>query len=297
MIRWRTLSAGTVALLTALAIAGSEAGGGTPPRVTLIGDSVAESIAYTPDAKSLLAEGVDLRLELAACRRVDQASCPYNGVRPPTVIDLVKTLGNALGPTVIVDVGYNDFEPAYAGNIEDALAALHKADVTRVLWATLRADRPEYLSMNNAIRAAAARHPEMTTVDWNLYSRSHPDWFQGDGLHLTAGGAMALATLFHTKLVELGISAAPPPVAIVSSTLAQGHVGQPYAKTLVARGGTKPYRWRRTLGHFPVGLRLLADGRLSGAPRVAGSYTPTVRVTDARGGFATRRLTLRIRSA
>jgi len=274
-----------------------------PPRVTLIGDSIAAAIAYVQDARSVLGQGVDLRLEVTPCRRLAQESCPYGGQRPPTAIDLVHSLGDALGQTVIVAVGYNDFEAAYAGNIEDTLDALGAAHVTRVIWPTLRAERHSYLDMNDDIRAAAAKHPEMTVADWNVYSRSHPDWFQPDGLHLTADGATAMATLLHDTLADLGIPAAAPPpppppsrVAIVSSELRAGHVGRAYAATLVARGGTKPYRWRRMLGRLPGGLRLLAAGRLAGVPRAGGTFAPVVRVTDAHGISATRRLTLRIRT-
>ena len=51
--------------------------------------------------------------------------------------------------------------------------------------------------MNDEIVAAAAQHPEVTVVDWNVYSRSHPEWFQADGLHMLAGGAAAMAGLIH----------------------------------------------------------------------------------------------------
>src|ERR1700694_926610 len=178
---------------------------GAVPHVTVISDSVADAIASTPEARSLLAQGIDLELELAPCRRVAQASCPDKGGRSPTVIDLVHTLGSQLGSTVVIAVGYNDFEAAYAGNIEDALAALGRAGVTRVLWLTLRANRQSYVAMNDDIGATAARHPEMTVVDWNLYSRSRPDWFQLDGLHLNSAGAKAMAMLIHQALSDLGI--------------------------------------------------------------------------------------------
>jgi len=277
---------------------------GPPPRVTLFGDSIASAISYDPKARTVLGQGIDLRLEATPCRRLAQESCPYNGVRPPTVIDLVKAPGETLGDTVIVAVGYNDFEAAYADNIEDVLTALHADHVTRVLWVTLRAERHPYVTMNDAISTAASRHPELTVVDWNVYSRSHPDWFQPDGLHLNSAGAEAMAALFHDSLEALGIPVATPkptppslrPVSIVSSALRSGSLGRKYSVALVARGGTKPYRWRRALGHIPAGLRLLADGRLSGVPRSAGSFAPVVRVTDARGVTATRKLTLRIRA-
>lgn len=270
-----------------------------PPRVTMIGDSVATSIAYTSDARAILAAGIDLKLEVAPCRRVGQESCSYDGVRPPTVIDLVLTLGDALGQTVIVAVGYNDFEPAYAGNLEDALAALRKAGVTRVLWLTLHESRPAYASMNDAIQAAAAHHPELTVVDWQVYSRSHPDWVQPDGIHLTGDGAVAMATLVHNTLVQLGIPVATQPADALSvrvSRLRDGVVGQPYSARLSARGGTQPFRWSRVRGTLPGGLRLRSDGRVSGVPRQTGTFTVAVRVTDAQKASATRTVILRVRS-
>ena len=56
------------------------------------------------------------------------------GVRPRTRSSSSHARGDTLGPTVIVAVGYNDFEDEYAGNIEDAIDALKAAGVKRVLW-------------------------------------------------------------------------------------------------------------------------------------------------------------------
>ena len=39
-------------------------------------------------------------------------------------------------------------------------------------------------------------------IDWNVYSRSHPEWFQNDGLHLLAPGSEAMAVLIHQQLVD-----------------------------------------------------------------------------------------------
>ena len=271
------------------------------PRVTFIGDSVATALAYDATAQAILAQGIDLRLELAPCRRIAQDSCPYEGVRPPNVIQLVETLGPALGPTVVVSVGYNDYEDQYARNIEDALAALRKAGVEHVLWATLRAAHHGYLTMNDAIEAAAAHHPELTVVDWNLYSRSHPDWFQADGLHLYGEGAQRMATLFHSDLAKLGIpvKASPPPtpripLQIVRSDLPAATSGKAFAARLTARGGRAPYRWSRG-AVFPSWLRLTARGVLTGTVRARpGRLVVAVRVTDAKGASATRRLILRV---
>jgi len=288
-----------VSALALLAIPPAPGGGGAQlPTVTVIGDSVSTSLGEDETAKTILAEGVDLRLELAPCRRVGQASCPYKDTRPPNVIDLVKTLGSTLGPTVIVAVGYNDFVDAYAQNIEDALAALADAGVKHVLWPTLRAVHHDYVTMNDMIEAAAARHPELTVVDWNVYSRSHPDWFQEDGLHLTGPGAIAMATLFHQALEDLHIpvdTTTGPPLRITTSKLPAARVGRAYAATLTASGGTAPYRWARG-AIFPRWLQLAANGRLTGTPlaRSVGVRVEVV-VADAANTVVGRRLSLPIR--
>jgi len=273
-------------------------GGPQLPRVTVIGDSVATSLDGEPTATAILGQGVDLRLELAPCRRVGQSSCPYDGVRPPNVIDLVNGLGSALGPTVIVSVGYNDYVDEYARNIEDALAALAHAGVKNVLWATLRAVHHDYLTMNDAIEGAAAHHPELTVVDWNMYSRSHPDWFQPDGLHLTGAGAIGMATLFHQALEDLHIpveTAPTPPLRIVTSKLPVARTLRTYAAALTANGGSAPYRWSRGTA-FPRWLRLSPNGRLTGtAPARPASVSVKILVADAAGTVARRRFTLLIR--
>ena len=292
----RRLLPGALAALAlaaaALLAAAASTRAAAPQRVTVIGDSIATAVEYDATARAVLGQGVDLRLELAPCRRIAPDSCPYAGTRPPTLLDLVQRLGPALGPTVVVAVGYNDFEQAYADDIELALAALRKAGVARVLWLTLRAERHSYLDMNEMIRAAAARHPELTVVDWNLYSRSHPDWFQPDGLHLTAAGAQAMATLVHRALADLGV--APPPPAVASRRLPPARVGRPYRARLVARGGTRPYAWASVAGPLPAGLHLRAGGLIVGRPRQAGVFSLVVRVTDASRATASRRVSLRV---
>jgi hypothetical protein len=200
----------TVAVLV-LALCAATAHGGTRQlqRVTLIGDSVADAIPGDNQAVAMLKQGVDLDLEVEPCRRVDQESCPNGNVRPPNVVQLAKTMGARLGPNVVVSVGYNDFEDQYAQNIENALAAFKDAGVKHVWWLTLRAAHHPYINMNDDIQAAATHHPELSVIDWNVYSRSHPDWFQADGLHLLGPGAEAMAGLIHKTLLDDGVALKP----------------------------------------------------------------------------------------
>lgn len=176
------------------------------PRVTLVSDSVAGSIAFDIGAKAILADGIDLFLEPGEARRLG-GDTPAGGIAPPTALQLIGTLGRSLGRTVIMCVGYNDVSDQYARNMEAALDELRAAGVTHVLWVTLHVS-PEHTgnaTMNAAIAAAAAQHPEVTVVDWDAFATGHPEWFQPDGTHLRGDAPRAMARLFHASLVKLGI--------------------------------------------------------------------------------------------
>lgn len=287
---------GVIAVLVALAAltaaASSTARSTGAQHVTLIGDSVADAIPGDDSAVAILRQGIDLDLEVAPCRRVEGEGCPYQGTRPPSAVQLIQSMGSKLGDNVVVVVGYNDFEDQYAGNVEDAIGALAAAGVKRVFWLTLRAARHPYLSMNDDIAQAAAKHPQVTVVDWNVYSRSHPDWFQTDGLHLLGPGAEAMATLIHKALLAAGVAAKP--ARITTTTLPVAHRGKAYRAKLIAIAGAAPYRWS-LLERAPLGIHLEANGAVTGTPRAKpGRYTFNVRVRDAMGSLSTRRLTLRI---
>jgi hypothetical protein len=288
-----------VAAIAAGAAHGDDAS--TPPaRVTVFGDSAATAITYVPTAERILGRGVDLQLELATCRRLGDASCPYNGVRPPNVIDRARQLGRALGPVVVVAVGYNDYEGTYAEHIDEAMAVFRQSGVQHVLWTTLRAIRHSYLNMNDMILAAARKYPELTVLDWNGAARQQPGWLRSDGIHLTPAGAEGMARLIEDALVELGVTPRPRPavtekkLGIASRALPVGHAGRRYTARLKATGGTAPYRWRRTTGSIAPGLRLTPTGRVVGVPQRAGRFRLRVRVVDRDGITRAKTFTLRV---
>jgi lysophospholipase L1-like esterase len=283
--------AALVALAGALGALGAGATSPSVPRVTLIGDSVSDALTLDSGAVRILGQGVELNIQTQACRRLEALSCPQdNGTRPATALDLVESLGHNLGGTTILAVGYNDPETEYASELSDVVAALHKAGVNHILVPTLRAVRHPYLTMNAAILAEAASDPTITVVDWNLYSRSHPEWFQSDGLHLAGDGAQAMATLFHRWLVDIHV--APPPLVVRTRRLPDARPGRPYAARLAAFGGEPPYLWSAT--RLPRGFALTSSGRLSGTPRGQGTMRVTVRVTDAGGSRAARLLAIHL---
>src|SRR3954453_9123879 len=113
--------------------------------------------------------------------------------------------------------------------------------------------------MNDDIEAAASHHPELSVIDWNVYSRSHPDWFQADGLHLLAPGSEAMATLIQRTLTDDGV--AVKPVQVTTTTLPPARRGRAYYAKVSATAGLQPYHWS-LLARPPRGVHLEADGRI-----------------------------------
>ena len=282
---------GVAALACAVLVAASPGAPatGTPPKVTVIGDSVLTSVLWYQAPRVVLQEDLDVRLEVAVCRRLTGTSCTFEDATPPTLVELVQAKGAALGPTVLVAMGYNDREQTFAASVEASIQALLRARVRSILWATLREVRHPYVRMNDALVAVARRHPEVTIVDWNMYSRSHPEWFQSDGLHLLPEGGVALAQFLHEAIVR---AMHPAPLQLATRALPVAQIGRPYSTRLAASGGRPPYRWRLVGGSLPHGLRLSPDGRISGLVERAAREVVELGVVDADGRVVTSRRVL-----
>ncbi len=72
---------------------------------------------------------------------------------------------------------------------------------------------------------------------------------------------------------------------------------------ITGSGGVVPYTWTRTAGQFPPGMSLVQDNRdgplvrVTGTPTTAGTYTFTLRVTDAQGATGTQAITVTVTPA
>ena len=274
-------------VLASLALMGSSAAS-DPPHVTVIGDSVLTAVEWNNTPLSLLEQGLDVQLEIGVCRTLEGISCPYEGGNVPTLLDVVDRLGPQLGPTVLVEVGYNDPANQFAQRVEDSINALLAAGVQHILWVNMREWQQQYIGMNQVLLAAAARHPQLTIVDWERLSHDHYSWFQGDGIHLLYDGAVAMAGLLNTSIKH----ALAPPLTIRSLQLPVARVGRPYTAHLAATGGLAPYTWRVTSGPLPRGLHLLASGQLTGRPLRRGQLAVTLQAVDSYGVATIRRETL-----
>lgn len=200
LVRTAALSGAVIA--ACLVAAGmASATSAAQPRVTLIGDSISESFDFVPAARRYLSRGLDLRSDTAVCRRLVASSCAFQGVQPSTAIGVIRSQRSALGPVVVVSVGYNDWAAVY--DVDKVMRALVAARVRTVVWVTLRETTSNYARSNAAIRNATRVWPNLVVADWGAYSHGKP-WFRPDGLHLKPAGAMGLARLLR-PLVLAGV--------------------------------------------------------------------------------------------
>ncbi len=83
-----------------------------------------------------------------------------------------------------------------------------------------------------------------------------------------------------TASLSLTISATPPgPLAITTSSVPNATNGQAYSVTLLATGGTTPYKWSAT--GLPAGLTMSSGGTISGTPTSSGTFSFAAKVTDS----------------
>ena len=106
-------------------------------------------------------------------RRLVAASCAFQGEAPPTALQVVDTEGRALGPVVVINVGYNDWAAVY--DVDRVVRALRSAGVRHVIWVTLReagTNASIYAQSNARIRSADKRWATTLSVaDWNASAR------------------------------------------------------------------------------------------------------------------------------
>lgn len=158
----------------------------------MITDSVGGVLYWDAEARDELAAGLDLRLETKTCRRLVVTGCPAYGEIPPSALATIQALGAALGPVVVVDVGYNDRPGGYADGLDAVMHALVEEGVEHVIWVTLEETEGQWVSIDDQIRAAVARWPQLVVADWAPVAAAHPSWFV-DRAHMNAVGGLGFA--------------------------------------------------------------------------------------------------------
>ena len=113
----------------------------------------------------------------------------------------------------------------------------------------------------------------------------------------TANGSFTFTVTANDAASDTGartytLVIAAPVIAVAPGTLPNGRQNAAYSRTITATGGTAPYTYAVTSGALPAGLTLSTGGALTGTPTVNGSFSFTVRATDAQGYSGSRAYTL-----
>jgi hypothetical protein len=100
------------------------------------------------------------------------------------------------------------------------------------------------------------------------------------------------------KVLSMTVNIAPTPLTILTNSLPNGSINQPYAVALSPSGGITPYTWGLKAGSSPLpsGLTLTSNGIISGEPTATSNATHTFTLSDATSLTVEKALQLSIRA-
>ncbi|HUB31081.1 MAG TPA: putative Ig domain-containing protein, partial [Terracidiphilus sp.] len=155
-----------------------------------------------------------------------------------------------------------------SGQVGTAYSATLAASggTTPYSWSVTSGTLPAGLSLNattGAIAGTPTATVNATPLTFTVTDSSSPVQTKSVNLTLTINAAAALA--------------------ISTSSLPNGQVGNAYTATLAATGGTAPYKWSLTAGTLPAGLALSQSaGTITGTPTATANATSlTFSVSDS----------------
>lgn len=191
-------------------------------KISILGDSTSAAMRWYDEANNntvrydIMGNDYDLLWSTESCRRLVAVSCtgrtdPGTGHKwvPVSVLPLMQgTLKGKLGEAIVIMAGYDDTSITNA--IDPIMAEAKAQGVSRVFWLTYRTTTvyhygTYYAAGNAALEAAKVRHPNLTVLDWNGFTKSQPSsvqsaWMESDGIHLKSAGASALATWLKSNI-------------------------------------------------------------------------------------------------
>ncbi|MCS7007536.1 MAG: Ig domain-containing protein, partial [Gaiellaceae bacterium] len=198
-----------------------------------------------------------------------------------------KWLGKMLEPLRAIDV-----ELGTTFNFPGSPYLLYASQITTTIPCVELEDLPDgqvgvpYSARVRVPIPSTATDPTYTVTDGSL----------PPGLELTGDGVLEgvptqsgiyrfRATATHSLGTSTGafrVTIQPAEtLAITTTSLPGGRVGQAYSFTLQANRPAGELTWALTGGDLPPGIELSADGALSGTPSEAGAYPVTIEATHA----------------
>lgn len=160
--------------------------------------------------------------------------------------------------------------------------------VTPLTFTSLQVSEPVAKSFSIQLKATGGKGQ----LYWSLASGSLPSGVKLSSSGVVSGtisapGFYGFGVVVHDSRTpspqysDGGVFITVNPIAISPTSLPNATVGKYYSKTFTAVGGKATLKWTISSGALPAGMKLSTSGTLFGTPKVAGSYTFTVTVTDA----------------
>ncbi|HSP01978.1 MAG TPA: hypothetical protein VLR27_00650 [Acidimicrobiales bacterium] len=114
--------------------------------------------------------------------------------RLPQAIEVLRARRSEIGSVAVIQQGNNylESEGSFGAQIDEAMRVLDGVD--RVVWLTVAEKWPSRVEINQHIRAAAGRWPQIVVAEWAPLIAAHPEYTE-DMLHLSAAGRVAIAEL------------------------------------------------------------------------------------------------------
>lgn len=141
------------------------------------------------------------------------------------------------------------------------------------------------------------QNPNIQSGDMVYKVLSNGTYQQIPSNDITVTSGQAVITFQNDPIFVVTKSIGGGPVAptiIQDSFTEPAQVGQKYSATIHEIRGIDPMKWTVTKGILPLGLALNNEGVVSGTPTRAGTYTFTIKVTDACSQSSTKQLTLSV---
>jgi hypothetical protein len=153
-----------------------------PNSVFVEGDSVLSGTYSTMPAALV---GWNVTMDAVGSRRHTQA------------IPILQARRSEIGRVLVIQMG-NNYIPgeggSFASQIDQTMQIV--AGVDRVVWITVaEVNGASRVAINNDIRDAATRYPNIVVAEWAPLVAAHPDYAPGDALHLSAQGRVEMANL------------------------------------------------------------------------------------------------------
>jgi hypothetical protein len=133
-------------------------------------------------------------------------------------------VANALTDTpdlAIVELGYNDSQSTFGGEIDQMMTALVAKGIRYVGWVNMSERRKmsgasSFAAGNRALVAATERWPQLRVLDWDGYTMCGPRdrWFS-DSVHLNTTGQAEFALWLRDRALELGTGSVSSPKCFV----------------------------------------------------------------------------------